>query len=192
MICTCSVHVYTCFYTCLVHVSCMFHTCFVHVLYICYACFTHVLDMFWTCSRKVWRVKNYVFPKSFWDLWAMFWHHPWCLRAGQQFKKLTKHQKIKCSSEAPESYLKSFALIIEFRALFSHWFMHFFIFLIFHIFPIFPLFISDIFNPEGCSNTNNNTNNNNHIFELVEDVGIAWITTCLKTKKTRVVKDSGC
>ena len=49
----------------------------------------------------------------------------------------TKNQKIKCFSEAPESYLKSFALIIKFRALFSHRFMHFFIF---HIFRIFPLY----------------------------------------------------
>ena len=81
----------------------------------------------------------------------MFWHHPWCLRAGQKFKKVDqKSKKIKCFSEAPESYLKSFRSRIKFRALFSHRFMHFIIFPIFHIFPIFPLFISDIFNPEGC------------------------------------------
>ena len=97
----------------------------------------HFLDMFWTSSKNVWRVKNEGFPKSFGDLWAMFWHHPWCLRAGQKIKKLTKNQKIKCFSEAPESLENSYALIIKFIALFSHWFMHFFIFHIFLYFSIF-------------------------------------------------------
>ena len=50
-------------------------------------------------------------------------------------KSLLFFKKMKCFSEAPESYLKSFALNIKFIALFSHWFMHFFIFNIFRIFP---------------------------------------------------------
>ena len=53
----------------------------------------HFLDMFRTCSKKVWRVKNEVFPKSFGDLWAMFWHHTWCLRAGLKFKKVNNKLK---------------------------------------------------------------------------------------------------
>ena len=28
------------------------------------------------------------FPKSVGDLWAMFWHHPWCLRRGGQVWKV--------------------------------------------------------------------------------------------------------
>ena len=54
-------------------------------------------------------------------------------------KSWPKIKKIKCFSEAPESYLNSFALIIKFRARFSHRFMHFLIFHIFDIFHIFPL-----------------------------------------------------
>ena len=115
----------------------------------------------WTCSghvpKKVWRVKNEVFPKSFGDLWAMFWHHPWCLRAGQKIKKVGQTSEKKCFSDAPESHLNSFEPKMKSRALFSHWFMHFFIFPIFHFFPIFPLFISDIFNPEGCRSAHRNT-----------------------------------
>ena len=96
----------------------------------------HFLDMFRTCSKKVSRVKHELFPKSVGDLWAMFWHHPWCLWAGLKIKKRwPKIKKMKCFSEAPESYLKSFRPRIKFKALFSHRFMHFFIF---HIFTIFP------------------------------------------------------
>ena len=53
----------------------------------------HFLDMFRTCSKNVRRIKNEVFPKSFGDLWAMFWHHPWCLRAGLKFEKVGQKSK---------------------------------------------------------------------------------------------------
>lgn len=96
----------------------------------------HLSDMFWTCSKKVWRVKNENFPRSFGDLWDMFWHHPWCLRGGLKIKKV-EYIFITCFSEALESYLKSLAPKIKFIALFSHRFMHF---LFFHICYIFPFY----------------------------------------------------
>ena len=81
----------------------------------------HLLDMFQTYSQKASRGEHLVFPTSFADLWGMFWHHPWCLGAGQKFKKVDqKSTKIKSFSEAPESLENSFALLIKFRALFSH------------------------------------------------------------------------
>ena len=49
--------------------------------------------MFRSCSKNVWSVKNVVFPKSFGDLWAMFWHHPRCLRAHQKIKKVNEKSK---------------------------------------------------------------------------------------------------
>ena len=41
-----------------------------------------------------------MFPKSFGHLWAMFWHHPWCLRTGvniiivDEFSKNSKSREI--------------------------------------------------------------------------------------------------
>ena len=83
------------FYTCFIHILHMFYICFILVLYIVYACFAEVLDTFWTCSKKVWRVKNEAFPKSFGDLWGMFWHHPWCLGADENLKKVNQESKNK-------------------------------------------------------------------------------------------------
>ena len=32
--------------------------------------------------------ENEVFPKTFGDLWVMFWHHPWCLRPSKKNKQV--------------------------------------------------------------------------------------------------------
>ena len=102
----------------------------------------HFLDMFRTCSKKVPGVENEVFPKSFGDLWAMCWHHPWCLRRGLKFEtSLHFFKQIKCVPEAPESYLKSFGPRIKFIALFSCQFMHFLIFPKNYFFKCSPRFL---------------------------------------------------
>ena len=46
--------------------------------------FGHVPDMF----QKSLEGQTLFFPKSFGGLWAMFWHHPWCLRASQKIKNV--------------------------------------------------------------------------------------------------------
>ena len=66
--------------------------------------------------------------EKFGDLWAMFWHHHWYLRAGLKFESSHLFKKIKCVPEAPESYLKLFGPIIKFIVLFSCQVMHLFIF----------------------------------------------------------------
>ena len=79
----------------------------------------------WSFSKKFWGPLGYVLASS---LVSKRW--------SKNQKSWPKIKKIKCFSEAPESYLKSFRPKIKFRALFSHRFMHFFIF---HIFRIFSL-----------------------------------------------------
>ena len=73
--------IYT-FYIHHVYILHAFYEVFLYILCTQYTCFTHVSDMFWTCSGKVLEVENDFFPKSVGDVWAMFWHHRWCLRRG--------------------------------------------------------------------------------------------------------------
>jgi|OM-RGC.v1.036971025 hypothetical protein len=55
--------------------------------------------------QKKWRVKNEAFPKSVGDLWAMFWHHPWCLRASQKIKKVDQTSKKKNASQKLQNHI---------------------------------------------------------------------------------------
>ena len=78
-------------YASYVHLIYIIYTFYVHLKYILYkhtkrlfvfyVYFKYVPDMFRTCSKKN-LGSTMIFSKSFGDLWAMFWHHPWCLRAG--------------------------------------------------------------------------------------------------------------
>jgi len=96
-----------------------------------------------------------LFSNSFGVLWAMFWHHPWCLRASQKHKKRRPQIKqIKCFSEASESLENSVALRIKFKALFSRWNMHFLHFPHFLFFSIHSPFTGLLKNPfKDCLST---------------------------------------
>ena len=84
--------------------------------------------MFWTCSQKGWRVKHEVFPKSFGDLWAMFWHHPWRLRASKKNKKVSlRSSRITWEVICANNWIQSFVLALIY------------VFLCFIFFYIFPL-----------------------------------------------------
>ena len=94
--------------------------------------FGHVPDMF----QKSLEGQKWSFPKKFWGPLGYILASSVVSKSRSKIQKSwPKIKQIKCFSEAPESYLNSFALIIKFRARFSHRFMHFFIFHIFHIFP---------------------------------------------------------
>ena len=77
-----------------VYIECILYTYYIHTVYVLhtfYIVFVYILHTSYTCfthfpgsSRKVSGVENHVFPKSFGDVWGMFWHHRWCLKEGSK------------------------------------------------------------------------------------------------------------
>ena len=90
-----------------------FYLDFILVLDMLQTCFGHVPKKFWgskmTFFQKFWGPLGYVLASSLVSK----------SRSKNQ-KSWSKIKKIKCFSEAPESLENSYALVIKFRALFSH------------------------------------------------------------------------
>ena len=72
-----------------------------------------------------------MFSKKFWGPLGYVLASSLVSKRCSKNQKVCQFSKIKCFSEVPESYLKSFAAKIKFIALFSHRFMHSFIFHVF-------------------------------------------------------------
>ena len=82
--------------------------CFTYVLQGFCILSTYILYMFSHVFRVVLEkmgVENDFFPKSFGDVWGMFWHHRWCLRRARKNQKRTFWSREKVRTKMMQNHL---------------------------------------------------------------------------------------